>query len=658
MCSLLYPRNPTTATTCNKGRISGRGQKIAITVLLLLTLFLGACGPKKDIFTPAGKTVEHPFTRLAMPPQNSREIQELLELARVYNEIDMALTGLEELAKLAPPPINEEAAFRRVELMLEFQYPQAIAETETLLQAYPMHALAPYAHAWLARWWISQNNDAQTLDAYIQVLKHPRLTRELAEEALNNATPIAQRAPENEALQWLLTAAEVDINRQDHWLRAAANKASLSTIMQLQQNGRLVPATMKNFYMHAARIRLMSGQIDEVRAIADILAASLPHDAITHKVQAWASGITQHTTIGVLLPLSGKYARYGEEALRGIRLAIANESYAGTIDLRIADSESNSSGAIRAYQQLLAGGSEWIIGPLVSEHTEALLPYLNSNVPVISLSNRISVAEASPRLFVHSLAKSVQAAFMAEFAWQQGARKVIVLSEQSASSSDEAQAFISTFEKLGGEVAEHLVLEDVTDNRPELQGLRERTDDEELLAELDDDIALLSAETELEVRLPLNFDAVYIALPGEKVSVLAGQLAYVDINSIPLYGSSRWQDNHLLDDRGRYLSRSRFANINFPVADSNSLRRMLNAYRETWGVAEPGKLFGMAYDSVLIAAVLGSRLGLSGRDAIKGLRDSEGFPGLTGHVRFDESGVGRKEFEIFTIKSGKLTPAG
>lgn len=625
---------------------------------MLATLMLGACGPKKDVATGPKTAQEHPFNRLSTPPQSSKEIQDLMELARAHNEIDMALTGLEELSRMAPPPINEEAAFRRVELMLEFQYPQAVAEAEQLLATYPMHALTPYAHMWMARWWISQNNDAQALDAFIQVLKHPRLTRELAEEALNNATPIAQRAPEREALDWLFTAAQIDINRQEHWLRAAANKASLESVLNPQLNQRLSPDALKSFYLSAARIRLMSGQINEVQAIANILSTSMPHDAVTRKVEAWASGITQHVTIGVLLPLSGKYARYGEEALRGIRLAIASESYASAVDLRIADSESSSDGAIRGYQQLVSGGCEWVIGPLVSEHTEALLPYLATHVPVISLANHISIAEASPRLFVHTLAKSVQSAFMAEFAWQQGVRKMVVLSDSSTGSNDEAEAFISTFEKLGGEIAEHLVLDDVTDNRPELQALRERTDDEELLAELDDDIALLSAETELEIRMPLNFDAVYVALAGKRVSVLAGQLAYVDISGIPIYGSSRWQDGHLLDDRGRYLSRSRFADVSFPDADSNSVRRMLRSYRETWGSGEPGKLFGMAYDSVLIAAVLGSRLGLSGSDAIQGMQDAEGFPGLTGHVRFDESGVGRKEFEVFTIKGGKLTPAG
>lgn len=620
-------------------------------------LVTAACTPKKEI-GPAATKEPHPFTRLATPPQSAKEIQKLMELARVDNEVDMALAGLEELASMAPPPINEEAAFRRVELMLEFQYPQAVAEAERLLASYPLHALAPYTYTWLARWWIAQNNDAQALAAFIQVLKHPRLTRELAEEALNSATPIAQRAPEREAVQWLLTAAEIDIGRRDHWLRVAANRASLETIYRLRSEGRLTPEALKTFYLHSARVRLMAGQINEVRAIADILSADLPHDAITSKVTAWASGITQHVTIGALLPLSGKYARFGEEALRGIRLAISSKAYAGSIELRIGDSESQPEGAVRAYKQLVAGNCDWIIGPLLSSHTEALLPHLVPQIPVISLANQTTIAEASPRLFIHTLAKSIQAAYMAEFAWQQGARKVVVLSDNSATGNSETEAFINAFEKSGGEIIETLVLEESIDNRSQLQQLRERTDDEELLAELDDDIALLSAETDLEIRMPVNFDAMFISLPGRRMASLAGQLAYVDISGIPLYGSSRWQDGHLLDDRGRYLSNSRFAYLSFPATDSATLHRMLSSYREAWGAGEPGRLFGMAYDSVLIAAVLGSRLGLSGRDAIDGLHDPEGFPGLTGHVRFDQNGVGRKEFDIYTIKGGKLTPAG
>jgi ABC-type branched-subunit amino acid transport system substrate-binding protein len=636
---------------------------IGLTLLLLSLLLLNACAPKKEIavITPVEPVVEHAFKRLATPPQTAGEIQDLLELARVYNESESALAGLSELAELAPPPINEEAAFRRVELLLEFQYPEGPVEAEGLIEQFPLHALVPYTHSWLARWWSNLGDDHQTLAEYVKLLKHPRLTRELAEESLDNGTPIAQRLPEWESIQWFLAAAGIDTNRKEHWLRLAANRASLESITRLHNEKLLIEKENVAFYLYAARIRLMSGDIDEVRAIAGLLSVSMPYHATTRKVEGWASGITQQITIGLLLPLTGKYAHYGEKALRGIRLALATETYGGKVELRIGDTGDDAMRAVSAYRQLIADGSDWIIGPLLTEHAEALLPYLEPDVPVITLANQISVAEASPWIFIHTLARDVQASYMADFAWQQEARKVVVLHGNSPGESQEADAFIEAFENLGGEVVEQLMLEvsaDNPDSRPDLRALRERSDDEELLAELDEDLTLLSAEIELEIRMPINFDAVYLAMPGKRVASLAGQLAYIDISGIPLYGSNRWQDGHLLDDRGRYLSRSRFSNISFPAGDSNAVRRMLRSYREIWGAGKPGKLFGMAYDSVLIAAVLGSRLGLNGPDAFDGLQDSDGFPGLTGHVRFDNEGIGRKEFEVFTIKRGKLTPAG
>lgn len=634
-----------------------------LTLLMVSALLLNACAPKKEVavITPVEPAVEQPFKRLSTPPQTAKEIRDLLELARVYNEIESALAGLSELAELAPSPMNEEAAFRRVELLLEFGYPEGPAEAESLIKQFPLHALAPYAHSWLARWWSNLGDDPQTLSEYVKLLKHPRLTRELAEETLDNGTPIAQRLPEWESIQWFLAAADIDTNRKDHWLRLAASRASLESIIRLHNEKLLIEKKNITFYLYAARIRLMSGDIDEVRTIAGLLSVSMPNHATTRKVESWASGITQQATIGVLLPLSGKYAHYGEEALRGIRLALASESYGNKVELRIEDTGDDAMRAVNAYRQLISDGSDWIIGPLLTEHAEALLPYLEPHVPVISLINQPGVAKNSPRLFVHTLAREVQASYMADFAWQQEVRKVVVLHGNPPGELQEAEAFVEAFKNLGGEVVEQLMLEvsaDNPDSRPELQALRERSDDEELLAELDEDLTLLSAEIELEIRMPINFDAVYLAMPGKRIASLAGQLAYVDISGIPLYGSNRWQDGHLLDDRGRYLSRSRFSNISFPAGDNNAVRRMLLSYREIWGAGKPGKLFGMAYDSVLIAAVLGSRLGLNGPDAFNALQDRDGFPGLTGHTRFDDRGVGHKEFEIFTIKRGELAPSG
>jgi len=177
------------------------------------------------------------------------------------------------------------------------------------------------------------------------------------------------------------------------------------------------------------------------------------------------------------------------------------------------------------------------------------------------------------------------------------------------------------------------------------------------LARLDEENALFG-DPEQEIRLPVSFDSMYLALPGKTVSLLAGQLVYLDISHIQLYGSSRWVDGHLLSDRGRYMSEARFSTIPFPEGNTPELRHLLQRYREIWGKGSPSKLSGLAYDSTLIAAMLTSRLGLQGNGVLRGLMDETGFPGLTGHVLFDNEGIGHKIPGVFTIKSGKVVPAG
>ncbi|MFQ5582546.1 MAG: penicillin-binding protein activator, partial [Mariprofundaceae bacterium] len=613
--------------------------------ICLAITFLSACAPKKAAKPGIALPVkEHPFTRLAMPPQSADAIQALMQRARSEGELDMALAELEIMASEAPPPLNEEAAFRRSELLLEFQYSDALAAAVAVIEQYPGHALVPYVHMWLARWWLEREDDVRTLEQLVMVLRHDRLTRELAEEALAVGPSVAHQSPEWNAVQWFFAAADADISGRDYWLRAAANRSSMETITRLRVAGYLQGEAGEAFYLHAARTRLMTGRMDEVKQIADFIAEDASFTSAARTVRAWASGLTKPATIGVLLPLSGDYGSYGKEALRGIRMALASLQYGENISLRIEDTASDPATGVMAYRHLANEHVNIIIGPLLAENAEALLPYLKPNLPVISLTNRIDLAGGARSLFVHSLSPSAQSQFMANYAWQQGARRMAVVQGKDAGEVREAGLFIEAFEALGGEIADRLELPDADiDFRPLLREMRSRSDDEELLAELDTELDLLMAEDNMEIRMPVNFDGIYLALPGKRVALLAGQLAYVDIKDVPIYGSSHWQDDHLLDDKGRYLSSARFASISFPYGDTAAFQKTRFLYRETWGGRdEPGKLTGLAYDTLLIAAVLTSRLGLQGRDTVQGLRDPEGFPGLTGHVRFDTDGVGQK----------------
>lgn len=634
-----------------------------ILLVGILMLLLAGCQPKKAPKTAAEEARVEAGAKVFYPaPETSRQIQNLLERSRAGEEPGLVLAEFNRLIADGSPLLRDEATFRKVQFMLEQQLDGADQAASEAIAGYPDYMLIPYAHFWLAKWWLKQDEAGRALVEMKKALLHERLSRELADEILELGPPVVQEAPERDAVNWLLAAAQVDAARRNNWLRIAARRTSLETLEQLHAAGALPPDMIPAYDLHVGRTYLMRGDIAAVTRISELLFAVAPESPEMEQLKGWATGEVQAATIGVLLPLTGPYASYGHDALKGIRIAMAGLDSNSYITLRIEDTASDAATAIAAYERLAEERVNMIVGPLLAETTEALLPYLKDSLPMISLTGRTDLAGLSEALFVHTLSPLAQVHVMAEYAWQQGAARMVVISDVGHGIA-EGEAFAAAFEARGGEIMETLYLDgEMLDHRDELRQLRYETDDEELLAALDEDLSLFLPEMDMEIKMPVHFDAAYMALSGKQVSLLAGQLAYADILGIPLYGTSRWQDGHLLDDRGRYLSEGRFtATGSGDMSESmdDPSRNLLRfTYREAWGSGYPSELATLAYDTMRIATVMTSRLGLEEGDILTGLQDPEGFPAITGHVRFDESGAGQKQLDIFGIQGGKIVPAG
>jgi len=638
---------------------------VVYALLATFSMFLlsGCQSKQSPVSYPGGEKARPGLKHMQSAPISAAEIQLLMQQARSGGDMNQVLAGLDRLIEQGEPTVRNEALFRKAQLLLEKQSSGAEEVTHAVIEAHPKHALIPYAYFWLAKWWLDQDEPGRALDKMRQALLHERLTRELADDIFDLGPAISQQAGEREAVRWFLAAAEIDLGGRDSWLRMAARRSSMETVELLHLDGSLSRELMPLFDLHAGRFRLMTGDTQAVARIAELLSISRPAHRNVKQLRAWASGEIKAATIGVLLPLSGRYARYGEEALRGIRIALAGLEFDEYITLRVEDTASDNSTTIKAYKRLAGESVNMIIGPLLAENTQALVPYLRSGLPVISLTGRTDLATQSSSLFIHTLSPLAQVYVMANHAWQQGATRMAVISSLTGDQT-EAEMFASSFTALGGEVVQSLNLDTrVMDHRSELRKLRHETDDEALLQRLEEELAVMLPEMKMEIRMPVNFDGIYLALDGRQVAMLAGQLAYVGIRDVPLYGTNRWQDGHLLDDRGRYLSRARFAASNTSSGvqgdqDDPVFREFRFKHRQVWGSNKTSELMALAYDTMRIATVMTSRLGLSRHEIARELRNAEGFPALTGHVRFDESGVGQKQLDVFSIKKGKIVPAG
>ncbi|MDX8382802.1 MAG: penicillin-binding protein activator, partial [Ghiorsea sp.] len=514
------------------------------TAIFFALLVLSGCSGKQKestIHIDEQRILRAESLALATKLDGDRQrIEQLQSQARLEHPLAFSRNQLLLMTQDQALPQQSQglAALKYAELLLILQTEDALVVSHETLQIWQRHDYAPYVQLQLAKMWLAMDGYEEALAAVTQALHVAQEVRKpLLQEMIALVDPLLNVVSDELSIAWMLAVAKHDALQSDTWLQRAAKLAPLEFVLGLRQSDTPLVDKQAKFYQFAARERLMVGDYHAVRVISKILVHDMPDTTASETVLGWAESEGEQNVVGVLLPLSGKYAAYGQQMLKGIRLAMSRPEFEGSITLRIQDTAGDEQVCISGYFQLLTQGAQWVIGPLLSSHTAALKPYLVDDIPVIALSNQTQLAADSPSLFIHSLAKTVQADFMAHYAWQQGKKRMAIIYGHQTSERDEALAFAQTFMDAGGEIVDILQLKKgVYDHRPALLGLREDTDDEVLLAELDEELGLFSAENNMDIRLPINVDGIYIATSGKQLSVLAGQMAYLDMQRTQYYG--------------------------------------------------------------------------------------------------------------------------
>ena len=137
--------------------------------------------------------------------------------------------------------------------------------------------------------------------------------------------------------------------------------------------GRLEPMPRAAERDWAARIGLAAGPSPEVKAKLDaLLASAVSCAADSVAVKRAAQGLTK---VGVVVPLSGRYERFGETFVNGLRLAVEehNRDWAPPIGLILHDSEGDPLvGARKARWLLKDHGVSLLVGEILSANTAPL----------------------------------------------------------------------------------------------------------------------------------------------------------------------------------------------------------------------------------------------------------------------------------------------
>jgi len=401
--------------------------------------------------------------------------------------------------------------------------------------------------------------------------------------------------------------------------------------------------------------------------------------------RAAAKTATVAGTIGVAVPLSGKFKAWGDAILQGVMLAVPE---GGPIRVVAKDTRGEPDGAADAVAQLSAEGAVAIVGGVTNaEALRAAAAAQQAGVPLLSLSKVDGIAEGRPYVFRLMLTASAQAQALADIAIERrGLRRVVVLYPEIPYGTELRTAFGVEVEARGGTISRAVGYEPDRANfapmAKELVGrsqVEQRADWREvqkaIVKEVTDPYRRAKALEKARKELPpiIEFDAVFVPDFARSVTLLAPALAVEDVvtacdpheieriqkvspwtvKPVLLLGGNGWDDPAVVEKAGKYVECAIFVDGFFAGSERIETKRFVLAFQQAHARV-PSILEASAHDAArMIATAMGR--GVTGRKEMRdALATQAPFPGATGDVTFDARGEPVRNLFFLTVDKGAI----
>lgn len=355
-------------------------------------------------------------------------------------------------------------------------------------------------------------------------------------------------------------------------------------------------------------------------------------------------------TIGVVLPLTGRYANVAQRTLRGIQLGLGlNGKSPTSFRLAVMDSEGNPDLARQGVARLVQEDNVIaIIGGLLSRTAAAEASQASELVvPMVTLSLKSGVTELGSHIFRNSLTSEMQVRQLVKTAIEDlGFKRFAILYPNDAYGVDAANLFWDEALARGAQVtAAQVYSPKDTDYRDVIRRLvgtyysdaraeeyrfrtKEVTDREEKKrGEKKGKAPSRKNEQEAVLSPILHFDAIFIPDGLKALGPLARTLAYQGVKGVKLLGTNLWNVEGVAKRAETFATHLVFSD-GFSSADSRFKNSSFVREYEKMFAEEPGLLEVQGYDSALILRQLISQ-GASSRTSLsEALASMRNVPGL------------------------------
>lgn len=438
-----------------------------------------------------------------------------------------------------------------------------------------------------------------------------------------------------------------------------ADAALIRSQMEISSNR--IPEEMLLYalgYRYAAR-----GNAELARQALKTYLARYPDGAHAPDARELLSIVTapesEGVTIGCMLPLSGRYAVYGQRALKGVQTALERLSrqYGDKITLVIRDTASDSTAAVRAIQELIDRRVTAVAGPMVTAPAVAQMAQ-EAGVPLIAMTQRDQVASTGDYIFCNFITPAMQVeALVSHAVHHRRISRFGVLYPLDRYGRHLKDLFLDKVQAMGGEISAAVAYDTgKTDFGSEIRSVA-GFDDSALQARLKQ--ARRSGQPEMvseaEEKPIVDFQALFIPDGPKRLSLILPQLIYNDVMEVTLLGTNIWHDPSLVSLAGDYVRQAVItdgffaASRRVPAADA-----FTKAFQNMHGNL-PGFIEAVAYDTVSILVDTAMIPGVNSPDQIRrALAGQHVFEGATGNTFFDTTGRVRKDLFYITVQDGRF----
>ncbi|MEA5000032.1 MAG: ABC transporter substrate-binding protein [Candidatus Limiplasma sp.] len=356
--------------------------------------------------------------------------------------------------------------------------------------------------------------------------------------------------------------------------------------------------------------------------------------ALLVPVMATAEG--EPVKIGVIAPLSGNLATYGESTTNGIKLAIEEINAAGGVlggrpleVIAYEDDKGDSTEGANAFNKLVSEGAKAIVGSVTSGVTAGLATLADAEGMLLltPTATADSVTDGVKGVFRACFRDSFQGDVGAKVAVNLGVKKVAIL---YASGDTYSAGLYEAFKAAAATLGLEIVATESSSSTADTDYTTQLTN-------------IVASGAEL-IFAPYYYDSIgpYI-VPQARA---AGYTGY-------FVGADGWDgtQNTMVEDKSLY-NKCFFTNHYAPDDPSELVQGFVSKYTETFGAESLTALAALGYDA---AYMLKAAIDAAGSDDTAAVIDALygiSFSGVTGTFTLDESGTPEKAAPVIEYVDG------